>query len=169
MTIVITLLFQCLALYYPFQDVSLQQKIEQKNREMEEAFNRGDMEEVASFYLDDAVMLAPNMEPLDGKAIANYWKQIENPVSWELEVIAVTPNEQEIYQNEFYKALERKPPSWRKIGVRPDVDEQALVYQLGRSTLVTERDGKPQKSMVNFILVWMYTPEGYRILVDTYS
>lgn len=169
MSTVIPLLIQCLAMFFPVQDDSLRQEIEQMNRKMEDAFNRGDMEEVASFYLEDAVMLAPNMKPLDGEAIANYWTRIQNPISWKLEVIEVSADEQDIYQNEFYQALERKPPSWRKMGVRPDVDEKALVYQLGQSTLVTEHDGKPHESVVNFILVWMYTPEGYRILVDTYS
>lgn len=169
MTTVITLLIQCLAIYLPIQDGSLRQQIEQRNRQMEEAFNRGDMAAVASFYLEDAVMLAPNMEPLEGDAIATYWKKLKNPVSWKLEVIEVSTDEQEIYQNDYYQALERKPPSWRKMGVRSDVDEKALVYQLGRSTLVTEHEGKPHESVVDFILVWMYTPDGYKILVDTYS
>jgi ketosteroid isomerase-like protein len=164
----ISVLLTTASILYPPQE-SLTEQIESLNREMEEAFQRGDMEAVASFYLEDAIMLSPQTEPVRGSEIKAYWKNIQHPVSWDLEVIDVTADEQEIYQNEFYKALDPKPMSWRKMGLRTETDNQGLVYQLGRSTLVTGTEGNRNESVVNFILVWKYTPDGYRILVDTYS
>lgn len=152
------------------QDDPLDNTIRELNEAMENAFNQGDMDAVAGFYLDDAVMLAPNQEPVRGReAIDAYWNQISHPVSWELEIIEVSANERDIYENEYYIALERKPPSWRKLAFRTDTDDPALVYQLGRSTLTSGPEGKERTSEVSFILVWEYTDEGYRILVDTYS
>ncbi len=170
MRILITLFFSVFTILLFGQDNTLRDEIEQLNRKMEEAFEAGEMDKLASFYLDDAIMLAPQSEPVKGReAIDAYWARTENPISWDLEVIAVSPSEKEIYEHAYYRALETKPPSWRQAGFITETDDRGLVYQLGRSSLKAEYNGKPQTSVVNFILVWKYTDEGYRILVDTYS
>ncbi len=170
MRIVFTFLSLIVSFSLSAQDSPVFQEIKRLNEAMEEAFEQGDMKAVSNFYLDDAVMLAPGQEPVSGrKAIDAYWARTTNPVSWELEVIEVSPDEADIYENEYFQALDQKPPSWRVEGFPLEAEEQALVYELGRSTLTTSRGDKTQTSVVTFILVWKYTEEGYRILVDTYS
>ncbi len=155
---------------FPLFSQSLEEDIKRQNEAMEEAFEAGDMKKVASFYLDDAVLLSPGNEPVTGrKEIDAYWANTKDPVSWELEVIEVSADEKDIYQNQYYESLETKPPSWRNRGVKIEADDQAIVYQLGRSTLTSRWQGKENTSVVSFILVWKYTDEGYRIIVDTYS
>ena len=139
------------------------------NKKMEAAFNAGDLEKVASFYLDDAYLLSPGGQKVSGReAIDQYWMGIKNPVRWELEVIAVERDEADIYENEYWQALPNKPPGWRVNGVDIDEDDE-LVYQLGRSTLVTMRNGEEKASVVDFLLIWKYTDGEYRILLDTYT
>lgn len=143
--------------------------IKQLNQQMEEAFNSGNLKKVADFYLDEAYLISPGDKQITTRAnIDEYWTSIKNPVKWELEVIEVTKDEKSIYANEYWKALKNKPPGWRAQGI--DIDNnQRLVYQLGHSKLTTMHDGKEHTSEVDFILIWKYTDEGYKILLDTYA
>jgi len=149
--------------------VSLTDEIKSVNTQMEEAFNAKDMKKVGAFYADDAVLLSQSGRVVQGReAVDDYWMNISNPVAWELEVIEVSTNEKDIYENEYYKALKNKPPGWREKGFEFD-DKENLVYQLGHSTLKTMRDGKVNSGEVDFILIWQATDDGYKILLDTYS
>lgn len=149
--------------------LSLTDEIRKVNTQMEDAFNSKDLKKVGSFYADDAVLLSQSGRVVQGReAVDNYWMNISNPVAWELEVIEVSTNEKEIYENEYYKALKNKPPGWRVKGFEFD-DSEDIVYQLGHSTLKTVRDGKVHSGEVDFILIWQATDDGYRILLDTYS
>ncbi|UII32364.1 DUF4440 domain-containing protein [Fulvivirga ulvae] len=143
--------------------------IKRLNKQMEEAFNAGELQKVAGFYLDDAYLISPGDKTITTRAnIDESWTSIKNPVKWELEVIEVTKDEKSIYDNEYWKALKNKPPEWRAQGIDIDNNQQ-LVYQLGHSKLTTMRDGKENTSEVDFILIWKYTDEGYKILLDTYT
>ena len=144
---------------------SIETQIETMNKRMEEAFNAGDMLKVAQFYADDAVLLGPDGRQVIGREdIDAYWQNIQNPISWELDVIAVSTEERDIYENAYYKALENGLPKWRVLGHEFD-NRKNLVYQLGHSTLKTKRG----TSEVDFILIGQATDDGYKILLDTYS
>ncbi len=149
--------------------VSLTDEIRKVNTQMEEAFNSKDLKKVGAFYADDAVLLSQSGRTVQGReAVDKYWTGISNPVAWELEVIEVSTNEKDIYENEYYQALKNKPPGWRVKGFEFD-DRENLVYQLGHSTLKTMRDGEVNSGEVDFILIWQATDDGYKILLDTYS
>jgi uncharacterized protein (TIGR02246 family) len=52
----------------------VQQAIMQGNARLTEAYNRGDVAAVAAMYTDDAVLLPPNFQMLEGRqAIQNFW------------------------------------------------------------------------------------------------
>lgn len=164
--IYIILIFISTSLYA--QD-SVDDRIELLNSEMENAFNEGDLQKVADFYLDEAYLLNPGGKVITGRENINkYWTNIENPVKWELEVIEVTKDEKSIYENEYWIALKNKPPDWRVHGIEIENDK-SLVYQLGNSKLTVAQNGQERTSEVNFILIWKYTEDGYKILLDTYS
>lgn len=148
---------------------ALDKEIKALNRQMEEAFKAGDMKGVAGFYLDNAHLLSPGGKEITGrKAIDEYWTSIQDPVSWKLEVVAVTKDEEHIYENEYWKALKNKPPDWRVHGI--DIENnKKLVYELGHSTLTVMYEGKESTSEVDFLLIWKYTKGGYKILLDTYA
>lgn len=149
---------------------TIEEDIEQMNSRLELYFKNGEMDKIAALYSDEAYLLTPQRIVTGREDITTYWTMIENPVEWDLEVIKVTQNERELYRNEYYEALERKPPGWRERGIELK-DDIPLVYQLGRSTLKTRNEkGNIQSSIVNFILIWEVQQDGsYRILLDTYT
>ena len=115
----------------------LRRQIEAVNREMEAAFNRGDLLAVARFYADDAVMMGPRGERVRGRAALDaYWQGVTNPRRWRLDVFDVGGSLTE-------------------------------AYQLGRSTLTTGTDGRERDSVTDFIVLWKRDAEGrWRIAVD---
>ncbi|ELR68950.1 hypothetical protein C900_05643 [Fulvivirga imtechensis AK7] len=150
------------------QDVP-EEEIKRQNRLMEEAFNRGDLRAVAEFYLDNAYLLSPAGKVVtERENIDAYWTGIQNPVKWELEVIEVSQSEKAVYENEYWKALKNKPPDWRAAGIDIGTNSN-LVYQLGNSRLTVRANDTEHTSEVDFILVWKYTEDGYKILIDTYT
>lgn len=168
MKFILALLFAISSIAYS-QD-ALDEQIKQQNRLMEEAFNNGDLKAVAGFYLDNAYLLNPGGKVVTGREdIDAYWTGIENPVKWELEVIEVTKDEKAIYENEYWKALKNKPPDWRAAGIDIGNDDKDIIYQLGNSKLTVKANGQEHTSEVDFILIWKYTEEGYKILLDTYA
>ncbi len=116
----------------------LRQQIEAVNRGMEEAFARGDLRAVARFYADDAVMLGPGGERVQGReAIDRYWGGVSNPRRWKLEVYDVGGSLNE-------------------------------AYQLGRSSLTSlNNQGQERTSVTDFIVIWKRAPGAeWKIAVD---
>ena len=138
------------------------------NRQMEDHVRNGEMLQLANIYLDDAVLLSPGGNVVTGReAIDQYWTGIQDPIDWKLDIVLITTNEAEIYDHPYWKSLEQKPPQWR-LHVNIEEDDP-LVYELGHSTLTTKWNGEVHSSEVDFLLVWIKTVQGYRILADTYT
>lgn len=72
----------------------LRAQIEARNRDLEQAYARGDMKAVAAIYADDALMLSPGGRRWEGRAeIDEYWSRLRDPIEWTLEVREVEGNE----------------------------------------------------------------------------
>lgn len=140
------------------------------NEQLEEYFNEGKLEMIGTMYMPEAYIITPSTVVQGQDAIMNYWTSIKRPVKWKLEVLEVSQDESEIYNNEYYEALDTKPPGWRIRGVELD-DDIYKVYQLGHSKLVTkDENGELHTSNVDFIIIWQVLASGeYKILLDTYT
>ena len=138
------------------------------NRQMEAHLRNGELMELAGIYLDEAVLLSPGGNVVTGReAIDTYWTGIQSPIDWQLDIVLITSEESRVYEHPFWVSLTQKPPEWRPhVHVAPS---DTLVYELGHSTLKTKWNGEIHSSEVDFLLVWKKTPEGYRILADTYT
>ncbi len=68
------------------------------NREMERAFRNGDLQAVAGFYADNALMIGPATRLEGGAAITEYWQEISDPVNWTLEVREITGTADIVHQ-----------------------------------------------------------------------
>lgn len=78
---------------------ALHREIEQLNRGMEAAVNRGDLLGAARFYADDAVVRSPGGVVAAGrKAVDEYFTSIAHAKSWKLEVIDVGGTRDMAYQ-----------------------------------------------------------------------
>lgn len=80
-----------LAQQTPAPDTSaLYREVEQLNRGMEAAFNRGDLRGAAAFYADDAIVRTARSIVAQGRAaLDQYFLDIADPKSWKLDVIQV--------------------------------------------------------------------------------
>jgi ketosteroid isomerase-like protein len=78
--------------------VALRREIEQLNRGMEAAVNRGDLKGAAAFYADDAVVRGPRGVVAQGRAsIDRYFMDI-GKATWKLAVIQVGGDRNAPYQ-----------------------------------------------------------------------
>ena len=69
---------------------ALRREVEQLNRGMEAAFNRGDLKGAAAFYSDDAIVRTAGGIVAQGrKGVDEYFTGIGHPKSWKLDVIQV--------------------------------------------------------------------------------
>ena len=68
---------------------ALARDLEARITALERAFARGNMTVVAGYYADNAQMVPPSgHRPYVGRAdITRFWRDIEHPVSWELETL----------------------------------------------------------------------------------
>ena len=122
------------------QTSDLRREIDSLNRAMERAFNSGDMMAVSRFYADDAKLMGPRNDDVQGRAaIDRYWSGIRNPKSWKLEVIEVG-------------------------------GDRRTAYQVGRSTLVSaDANGVDRTSVSRFTVIWKRQPDGQmKIHLDFY-
>jgi ketosteroid isomerase-like protein/pimeloyl-ACP methyl ester carboxylesterase len=115
----------------------MKERIAQLNREMENAFNQDEMLKVSAFYADDAEIIGDNLSIKGRKEIDKYWLDLKG-----------------------------KGKSWKlqivEIGGRDD-----MLYQLGVSDLVAVFNGKEQKFVTNFIVLWKLQKDGsYKIYRD---
>ena len=118
---------------------ALRREVEALNREMEAAFNRGDLKAVAAFYADNAVVRTSRQVSAQGRAaIDQYFTGISNPKRWKLDVYGVSAAE-----------------------------GSDLVFQTGLSTLVS--GSPERVSPFEFALVWKRQSNGkLRIVLDYY-
>ena len=108
------------------------------NAELERRFRAGDLLGVADLYADDAVLLGPDGERVEGReAIDAYWSQINGPQDWRLEI--------------------------REIG-----GSSANPYELGRSHLTVAPGGEARTSVVDFLVLWKAEGDSYRVALDLY-
>lgn len=124
----------------PASDASaLRREVEALNREMEAAFNRGDLKAVAAFYADNAVVRTSRQVSAQGRAaVDQYFTGIANPKRWKLDVYGVSAAE-----------------------------GSDLVFETGLSTLVS--GSPERVSPFEFALVWKRQPNGkLRIVLDYY-
>jgi ketosteroid isomerase-like protein len=121
------------------RDTALWREVETLNREMEAAFNRGDLKGVAAFYADNAVVRNAQGVSANGRQqLDAYWAGIKDGKRWTLDVLGVTAAE-----------------------------NTNLVYETGRSTLVS--GSPEHTSIVGFLVVWQRQPTGkLKILLDYY-
>ena len=69
---------------------ALRREVEQLNRGMEAAFNRGDLKGAAAFYSDDAIVRTASGIVAQGRrGVDEYFTGIGHPKSWKLDVIQV--------------------------------------------------------------------------------
>ena len=127
------------ALTVPLYANDLRTEIEQRNRDLTTALERGDLAGVAQIYADDAKIMGSRKTWSGREEIDRYWLALKGAKSWTLEVLEVG-------------------------GTRDDA------YQLGRSTLVTMRDGAEHRSVVDFVVIWRRGADGkLRIYRDLYN
>ena len=118
---------------------AVRREVEALNREMEAAFNRGDLKAVAAFYADNAVVRTSRQVAAQGRAaIDRYFTGIQNPKRWKLDVYGISTPE-----------------------------GSDLVFQTGLSTLVS--GSPEHVSPFEFALVWKRQNNGkLRIVMDYY-
>jgi len=120
---------------------ALRAEVTRLNEEMMAAFQRGDRAAVARFYADDARIVGPRRQVVQGReAIDRYWASVGSPAQWRLEVVEVGGSANE-------------------------------AYQLGVSTLTSpRRDGTPDTYTCDFVVIWKRQPDGQlRITLDQYN
>jgi ketosteroid isomerase-like protein len=118
---------------------ALRREVEALNREMEAAFNRGDLKAVAAFYADNAVVRTSRDVVAQGRAaVDEYFTGIQHPKRWKLDVYGVSAPE-----------------------------GSDLVFETGLSTLVA--GSPEHVSPFEFALVWKRQSNGkLRIVLDYY-
>ena len=121
------------------ENADLRVEVEGLNRLLEQRFGAGDLRGVAAMYADDAILISPGGDRVEGRAaIDAYWAEITDPRSWTLEVLSVEGGER-------------------------------LVVQRGISHLAYAENGEERLSTVDFVLVWVREEDGrLRVAVDAY-
>ena len=126
-------------------DSSLRRIVEEMNRKQIEAFNRGDLLGVARIYADDATIYFPNWATRQGGRIQGR------------EAI-----------DKYWLAI-KKPREWKLEIVEVGGTKDAI-WELGKSTLTEEVDGKGATYVGDFIVIWKRQKGGsYRIHTDIYN
>ncbi len=120
--------------------VSVKEVIEALNEELVEVFNSGEYAKLADFYTENARIMGPNNQVVEGKdAILNYWKSLEGRgVSWELEVLEIEERED-------------------------------LIIQTGISRLGVRINGSTNIFNTKFLLHWELEEGDYKISMDFYQ
>lgn len=147
--------------------VNYTEAITKRNTDMELLFAAGDMQGVADVYDPAGHMYSGYIHVQGSEQIEAYWKEISDPISWKLDVIAVSSDFDDVTQHPEYVALEKKPTHWSEKGIQ--FEEGQYMYEFGRSTLTRLWKGEESTSVVLFLLVWRLNDDGvWRIFIDTY-
>jgi ketosteroid isomerase-like protein len=122
------------------QTVTVNEKIEELNRQMEKSFRENDMLVVASFYLDSALISGGRMSISGRKGIDQYWMSLKDQnAEWKLETESIE-------------------------------DFGAYVLEKGKSFLKFKTAaGTEQESNVRFFIMWKKTADSYKILYDVFK
>lgn len=119
---------------------SIRPVIEEHNRKMVEAFKRGDYLAVAHFYADDATIFSYRGEKVRGREAID----------------------------KYWTSI-RGAKDW-KLEVIELGGDRETIYQIGRSTLTSEHDGKLNTYACDFVVIWKRQKDGtYKIHVDIYN
>jgi retinol-binding protein 3 len=118
----------------------LHQIVEEGHRKVTAAFKKGDMLAVASHYADDGTLYVPGSPKVHGR------KAIDA----------------------YWQAV-KGPKEWKleatEIGGTTDA-----IYEIGKSTVTTEIDGKERTFACNYIVIWKRQKDGsYRIHHDMFT
>ncbi len=121
----------------PKDTSTLRKQIMLLNQQMEEAFNKNDMNKVAAFYANDGEIVDDSYTVKGRKGLDKYWLDLKDKGrGWKLSVVEIGG------QGEF-------------------------VYQLGKSDLKYINDGKESSSITNFVLICRKQDDGnYKIFRD---
>ncbi len=123
----------------------LRRIVEEMNRKQIEAFNKGDFLGVAQIYADDATIYFPDYQSKQGKKIQGR------------EGI-----------NKYWLAF-AKPVEW-KLEIVEVGGTKEMIWEIGKSTLTEERNGKQGTYICDFIVIWKRQKDGtYRIHADIYN
>tara|TARA_A100000171_G_C2140371_1_gene154963 strand:- start:8004 stop:8423 length:420 start_codon:yes stop_codon:yes gene_type:complete len=118
---------------------TIAEEILQQNRNMEQAYNDGNLVEIANYYTKEAVIVGPGTEVIGNKAIVAYWKSLEGKnVKWELENVEIT--------------------TYRDVVIQRGISHLHYYYE---DTIV--------QSDVRFTLVWIQENNQWKISIDHYS
>lgn len=118
----------------------LRREIEDANRRMVETFKRGDLAGVAAFYEDDATIFFSRDKRVHGR------KAIDA----------------------YWLAL-KGGKDW-KLEVYEVGGDRDTIYEVGRSTFISEADGKETAYACDILVIWKRQPDGrYKIHVDFYN
>lgn len=138
-----------------------------QNFGMEEGMRSDDMQNVADYYLDDAIVISPGgLSALGREQVDEYWAEFDG-IDWRLDVVALAPTLEKLQQSAAYQQLPAPFPDWTSH--LPDRKLGELVYQLGKSNLTYNSWTGKRLSIVDFLIVWeKQSDNSYKILVDTY-
>lgn len=142
-------------------------KIKQQIFRMHHFFKKGELKEVADVYDNNAYIIASKDYVIHGKdQIDQYWMSIHNPINLHIETFLLTPNEQKIYESNYWRNLKHKPVDWKEY----DLDTKEVIYQLGKTTMTVKHEGKVETTVAEFVILWKKQDnDNYKILVDSYS
>lgn len=118
---------------------TIAEEILQQNRNMEQAYNDGNLVEIANYYTKEAAIVGPGTEVIGNKAIVAYWNSLEGKnVKWELENVEIT--------------------TYRDVVIQRGISHLHYYYE---DTIV--------QSDVRFTLVWIQENNQWKISIDHYS
>jgi uncharacterized protein (TIGR02246 family) len=116
------------------------QKVQELNKQMEDAFRSGDMVKVADFYADDATLIAPGGNKIQGrKAIFEYLTAMKDAKDFHLDVTDVNGSGK-------------------------------VLYQVGTLTFTAEKNGTKESHSADQVKVWKRgTDWDYKISVESFN
>ena len=139
MRIIIKLVFLLLISGYCFSQSKASVSIRQLNKEMEDHFNKNDMQTVSSFYLDSSVISGGRMRITGRSGIDNYWQMMKGKgYNWKLVIDSIE-------------------------------DYDQIVIQNGKSYLSKIENGTEKQMNTRFLLIWKKTGDSYKIIYDLFS
>jgi uncharacterized protein (TIGR02246 family) len=126
------------------QATLVKQEVDRTNREFVAAFNRGDMATVASCYVEDAKVMPPGSEVVQGReAIEQFWRGVQKQMG----VKEVTLDSQEVEAS------------------------GDIAHEVGTATLKIEPPGGQAATVpIKYLVAWKRQADGaWRVAVDIWN